>query len=81
MQWMEGDVPTPKGKVHVYCNTEEIKVKSEMGTGTLRFKSLSKPVCKTAVINQTSDKQYEMTILKDQEYVVKYKNGELATGN
>jgi alpha-L-rhamnosidase len=76
LQWMEGDVPTPEGKIHLYCSTKEIKVKSDSGTGTLKFKSLSKPVCKGFEIKQTGDKQYEMTILKDQDYVVKYINVE-----
>ncbi len=76
LQWMEGDVPTPNGKVHVACNQKEIRVKSDEGTGTLRFKSASKPVCKGAEVKQTGDKQYEMTILKGQEVVVKYKNVE-----
>ena len=76
LQWMEGNVPTPEGKIHVYCNAKEIKVKSDSGTGTLKFKSLTKPVCKGVEIKQTNDKQYEMTIVKDQEVVVKYKNAE-----
>lgn len=73
-EWMEGTVPAPDGNINVYCSLKEIKVKSSVsGTGILRFKSLSKPVCKTATIKQTGDKQYEMTIVKDQEVVVKYK--------
>jgi alpha-L-rhamnosidase len=78
LEWMEGSVPTPDGNIDVWCNLKEIKVKSSSdGTGTLRFKSLSKPVCKTAEIRQTGDQQYEMTVLKNQEYVVKYKNAEI----
>lgn len=76
LQWMEGDVPTPEGKIHVVCNTKEIKVKADSGTGTLKFKSLSKPVCKGFEIKQTGDIQYEIVILKGQEVVVKYKNAE-----
>ncbi len=74
LQWMEGDVPTPNGKVHVYCNAKEIRVKSDEGTGTLRFKSASKPVCKGVEIKLTGEKQYEMTLGKGQEYVVEYKS-------
>ncbi len=73
LKWMEGDVPTPNGKVHVSCNQTEIRVKSDEGTGTLRFKSASKPLCKGAEIKQAGDQQYELTILKGQEVVVKYK--------
>jgi len=76
LQWIEGDVPTPEGKIHVFCNAQEISVKSDVGTGTLKFKSQTKPVCKGFEIKQTGDKQYEMTILKGQEVVVKYKNAE-----
>jgi alpha-L-rhamnosidase len=73
LQWIEGDVPTPGGKIHVYCSTKEIRVKSDSGTGTLRFKSQTKPVCKTAEIQQTAVDEYELTILKGQELSVKYK--------
>ena len=72
--WMEGDVPTPNGKIHLYCSSKEIRVKSDEGTGTLKFKSQSKPVCKTATIKQIADQQYELTIEKGQEVVVEYKN-------
>jgi len=74
--WMEGDVPMPAGKIHLYCSEKEIRVKADSGTGILRFKSLSKPVCKGVEIEQTGDKQYEISILKEQEYVIKYSNAE-----
>jgi len=74
LQWMEGDVPTPNGKISVYCSTNEIRVKSDEGTGVLRFKSKSKPVCNNVSIKQTADKQYEVLIEKGQEVIVKYKN-------
>jgi alpha-L-rhamnosidase len=74
--WMEGDVPMPAGKVHLYCSTKEIKVKADSGTGTLRFRSLTMPVCKGVEIKQTGDRQYEIVLLKDQEYVVSYKQAE-----
>lgn len=76
LYWMEGDVPTPEGKIHLYCSTKEIKVKADSGTGTLKFKSLIKPVCKGVEIKQIGEKQYEMTIAKGVEYMVKYKNVE-----
>lgn len=73
LQWMEGDVPIPTGKIHVYCSTTEIKVKSDSGTGTLTFKSLSKPLSKTAIMKQIADNEYEVQIEKGQEVIVKYK--------
>jgi len=74
LQWMEGDVPTPDGSIHIYCSTKEIKIKSNTGTGTLRFKSLSKPVCKTAAIKKIAGNQYELSIIKGQEVAVQYKS-------
>lgn len=71
LQWLEGDVPTPDGKIHIYCSTKEIRVKGGSGTGRLRFKSSNKPVCKGVEIKNTGEKSYELTILKDQEVVVK----------
>ncbi|MBQ4029858.1 MAG: alpha-rhamnosidase, partial [Prevotella sp.] len=35
LEWMEGDVPTPFGKIHVQMNQQEISVYSDGGQGTL----------------------------------------------
>lgn len=35
LEWMEGDVPTPFGKIHMKMNTHEISVQSDGGHGTL----------------------------------------------
>lgn len=35
LDWMEGDVPTPFGKIHVKMDKKEIHVKSDGGKGTL----------------------------------------------
>ncbi len=76
LQWIEGDVPTPEGKIHVFCNTNKIKVKSDSGTGTLRFKSSSKPICKTNPVIKVGDREYEITVPKNVEIEVKYKYAE-----
>jgi hypothetical protein len=72
LQWMQGTVPTPNGAVDVYCSTKEIKVKGVEGTGTLRFKSKTKPSSKTGIIKSVENGVYEMTIEKGREYVVQY---------
>lgn len=71
LRWMEGDVPTPNGRVHLYCNTKEIKIKADEGTGTLRFSSKSKPSCKEGSIVAKGSGKYEMEIEAGKEYVVK----------
>ena len=73
LQWMEGSVPTPHGDIHVYANNRQIKVKSGTGVGALRFKSLSKPSCKTGNIISKGGNVYEMQVEKGIEYVVDYK--------
>jgi hypothetical protein len=74
LKWMDGKVPTPEGTIHVYCSDTEIRVRSgTAGTGTLRFKSLSKPACRTAEIIRVAENEYEITIHKNQEITVKYK--------
>jgi len=35
LEWMEGDVPTPFGKIHVEMNSHEVCVRSDGGHGTL----------------------------------------------
>src|SRR3989442_10299669 len=72
LQWMEGVVPTPNGDIHVYCNSRQIKVKADAGTGTLRFKSSTKPTSKGAMIQFTGNGGYELNIEKDKEYIVAY---------
>jgi len=76
LEWMEGDVPTPEGKIHLFCSTNEMKIKADSGSGTLSFKSLTKPVCKGTEISKTGEMHYEMTIRKGEEYVVRYRNAE-----
>lgn len=73
LQWMEGKVPTPQGDIQVYCSTTQIKIKGAMGTGTLRFKSRSKPSSKSGAIVSKGNNVYEMTIEAGKDYEVKYK--------
>jgi alpha-L-rhamnosidase len=74
LQWMEGKVPTPHGDINVYCSTTQIKIKGTEGTGTLRFKSQTKPVCKNGVIVSKGNNVYEMTVDTGKDYEVKYKS-------
>jgi len=73
LEWIEGSVPAPNGDIKVYANAKQIKVKSDTGIGTLRFKSLSKPSCKAGKIISKGDNNYELTIDKGIEYLVNYK--------
>lgn len=72
LKWMEGTVPTPKGEIKVYCSTSEIRVKGTEGTGVLRFKSKTKPVCTNGPIKLLSNNVYEITMVEGKDYLVKY---------
>ncbi|GAB3290946.1 alpha-L-rhamnosidase C-terminal domain-containing protein [Hymenobacter humi] len=72
LQWMEGAVPTPQGDITVAASLKQLKVKGAVGTGTLRFRSRSKPSCKGAKIQAKGNGQYEMQLEKGREYVVTY---------
>jgi alpha-L-rhamnosidase len=73
LQWMNGRVPTPDGDIEVSCNATEIKVKSAIGVGKLRFKSGIKPTVNSGSIVEVSKGLYEITIQKGVAYEVKYK--------
>lgn len=53
LEWMEGDVPTPFGKIHVKMNTHEIYVQSDGGHGTLIIgdQQISIPANKEIIIS------------------------------
>lgn len=73
LQWMEGAVPTPKGDVKLTVSTKEIKVTgADAGTGTLRFKSKTKPTCKQGMVKEVSTGNYELTVEKGVSYTVAY---------
>ncbi|GAB4018588.1 alpha-L-rhamnosidase-related protein [Spirosoma koreense] len=73
LQWIDGKVPTPDGDVSVYCSAREIKVTGAAGTGSLRFKSKAKPVCKQGEVRAIGNGAYELTVEKGRSYVLSYK--------
>ena len=73
LQWMQGKVPTPHGDIDLYVSAKQIKIIGATGTGTLKFKSKIKPVCKENVIVDKGNGVYEMTIRKEMKYTVNYK--------
>ncbi|MDF7814154.1 alpha-rhamnosidase [Hymenobacter sp. YC55] len=75
LQWMEGTVPTPQGDITLTASVKQLKVKGAAGTGTLRFRSKSKPSCKGAKIQAKGNGHYELQLEKNREYVVTYQAG------
>jgi alpha-L-rhamnosidase len=74
LQWMQGKVPTPHGDIDVYCSTTQIKIKGSEGSGTLRFRSQSKPSVKGGVVVSKGNNLYEVNVESGKEYEIKYKS-------
>lgn len=72
LEWMEGRVPTPKGDIAIRCSAKEINITTAEGVGTLRFRSRTKPACKTAGLESKGADWYEMTMQPGKNYVVSY---------
>ncbi|MGZ3762575.1 MAG: alpha-L-rhamnosidase-related protein [Mucilaginibacter sp.] len=72
LKWMEGAVPTPNGNIKLYCNLKQIKIASTTGTGTLRIKSKTTPVCKQGTITAKGNNVYEIPVQKGTDYVITY---------
>ena len=70
---MQGKVPTPSGDIEVYCSESKIKITGAAGTGTLSFKSKSKPVVNTGSIKAIGNNQYEIIIESGKSYTIGYK--------
>lgn len=72
LQWMQGAVPTPHGKINVYCSTKQIKVSSNEDHGVLRFKSKTAPECKLGQITNKGNGVYELQLEKGKDYIINY---------
>ena len=69
LEWMEGDVPTPHGKVHVYRDAKTIKVSSDEGIGTLYFKCAGTPKTNKGTL-KSKDGEWTLTIEPGTKVVV-----------
>lgn len=72
LDWFDASVPVKGGMVHVSMNEKEIKLKSDIGGGVCRFVSEKKPKTKTGQISETGEGMYEISIMPDKEYKIRY---------
>jgi alpha-L-rhamnosidase len=49
-----------------------MKIKGATGTGTLTFKSKTKPVCKEGVVEKKAADEYSLQVEKDKTYTINY---------
>ena len=69
---MEGKVPTPGGNIELSISTKEIKITGAAGTGTLRFKSKTKPEISAGTMISRGNNLHELKIEKGKSYTIKY---------
>ena len=72
LDWMEGKVPTPSGEIALYCSKKEIRVKSDEGTGVLRFKSTTIPTVKGGRAEEVGKRTFEVKLEKGRDYTIGY---------
>jgi hypothetical protein len=73
MEWMEGAVPTPHGDIKVSCSRSRMEVNTMAGSGVLRFRSRTMPVCKQGKVRRLQDDQYEILLDPAKKYTVAYR--------
>lgn len=73
LKWMEGDVPTPRGDIHVFMDSKSIRVKAGEGKGYLTFKSRRQPKANIGRPEQLPDGTWRLWIDSPAERVVQYK--------
>jgi len=72
LEWMEGDVPTPNGKIHLYVSKKQMKLRSDEGQGQVIIQSKEKPVCKTAGITEVNGSTYSISVSPKTDYEISY---------
>ncbi len=70
MEWFESTVPTPGGEIQLYVSHNRLRIKSDTGTGTLRFTSRTQPetAIEGAAITSLGNDRYELTIAPGVQY-------------
>jgi len=70
LEWFDTTVPTPDGCIELHVSGPQIRVKSDTGTGKLRFASRTKPEAADVEFTDMGGGRYEMTIEPGIAYTV-----------
>lgn len=72
LKWMEGNVPTPNGKIHVRMDKKTIKVSASEGEGYIYFKGKS-PKASSGIVEKTNDGGFRLLVKGNgNEVVINY---------
>lgn len=75
LKWLKGDVPTPKGKIHVEMTSRQITLHGEgCGEGELLFCSKNRPTASEGTIESLGDGRYRLLVSSGRTVSVKYKS-------
>ncbi|MBP1993914.1 alpha-L-rhamnosidase-related protein [Paenibacillus eucommiae] len=74
LNWFEGAVPLPDGDIELHVSKEHIKVTAGSGTGLLRFQSATEPTADHGNIEAKGNHLYELTVLPNIVYNVRYES-------
>jgi Glycogen debranching enzyme len=72
LQWIEGEVPTPNGKISVFMDNKTLKISASEGEGWLYIKSSLLPEGNFEKIEKTDENSYKLWIESGKLYEVKY---------
>lgn len=72
LKWMEGNVPTPNGDIHVYMDEQSIRVKATEGKGYVYFTSTSQPQANIGQAEALDGNSYRLWIDTKEEVIINY---------
>ena len=72
LEWMEGDIPTPNGNIHVYMDKESIKVQASEGNGYITFVSCREPQANIGKIEALNENIYRLWVNTEKEIIINY---------
>ncbi len=72
LEWMEGNIPTPNGDIHVFMDKKNIKVKASEGKGYVTFASKKKPTSTVGNVEELGNGRYRLLIDQKEEVVIEY---------
>lgn len=73
LRWLSGSVPLPAGKLEIYLDKQEVRIKTPAKGGYLYLRSAQPPYCELGQFRQISSDEYELQLDRvDTEYCIIY---------
>jgi hypothetical protein len=74
LSWISGSIPMPTGKLEIYLDKQEIKIKTPAKGGILYLQCAHTPLCERGQFRQIGFNEYEMPLDRiDTEYCIAYR--------